>query len=198
LYPTKETTEQLLAALLRVVDHDDTHDARAAQKASYEENVMLPMRAYYRHQPMVISEPYTSVGTKGATIMAPSDDPSAHLRDHSFISLTTFRTNGEAVPTPVTFGEANGSDKLYVVTGLKTGKMKRLQHNPAVALAPCDQKGMVVGAAVQGHARILSTTEGKALRKQIRFRTPAPILFVFNLLRKLRSGGNVYLEISLR
>jgi uncharacterized protein len=124
--------------------------------------------------------------------------PSAHFRDHHCISLTTFRTNGQAVPTPVTFGETNGSDNLYVVTGLKTGKMKRLQNNPAVELAPCDGKGTVLGPPVLGQARILSAEEGNALRKQIKFRAPAPIMFVFNLLRDMRSGGNVYLEISLK
>ena len=129
--------------------------------------------------------------------MAASDHSSAHVREHSFISLTTFRKTGEAVATPVTFGEASGSDKLYVVTGLKTGKMKRLQHNPTVEVAPCDQKGTILGASAPGHARILSAEEGKALRKQIRFRAPAPILFMFNLLRDMRSGGNVYLEITL-
>ncbi len=129
--------------------------------------------------------------------MTATQSSSAYLRDYNFISLTTFRKNGEAVPTPVTFGEINGTNKLYVVTGLKTGKMKRLHNNPAVEVAPCDQKGTVLGKATLGQARILSTQEGKALRKQIKFRAPAPILFVFNLLRDIRSGGNVYLEISL-
>jgi PPOX class probable F420-dependent enzyme len=130
--------------------------------------------------------------------MTATEYPSAHLRDHSYISLTTFRKNGEGVPTPVTFGEANGSGKLYVVTGLKTGKIKRLQNNPTVEVAPCDQKGTALGTSVLGQARILSAEEGKVLRKQIKFRAPAPIMFVFNLLRDLQSGGNVYLEISLK
>jgi hypothetical protein len=118
------------------------------------------------------------------------------LQDHRFISLTTFRKNGVAVPTPVTFGEANG--KLYVVTGSRTGKIKRLRNNPAVEFAPCDRTGEVLGASVQGRVRILSPEEGKALRNQIRFRAPGPIMLVFNLLRDLRSGGNVYLEISMK
>ncbi|MEZ4669213.1 MAG: PPOX class F420-dependent oxidoreductase [Anaerolineae bacterium] len=117
------------------------------------------------------------------------------LQKHNFISLTTFRKNGQPVSTPVTFGEASG--KLYVVTGLNTGKIKRLKNNPRVEFAPCDQRGKVLGAAVEGRARILSPEEGKALRRQIKFRAPAPIMFVFNLLRDLRSGGNVYLEISV-
>jgi uncharacterized protein len=156
------------------------------------------MLTYYQHPSRFAAERSITIDTKGVTIMSAPDYPSAHLREHTFISLTTFRTNGAAVPTPVTFGEANGSDKLYVVTGLKTGKLKRLQHNPTVELAPCDQKGAVVGAAVLGQARILSAAEGKALRKQVRFRAPAPIMVVFNLLRDMRSGGNVYLEISLK
>src|SRR5687767_10861619 len=128
--------------------------------------------------------------------MSTTTVPSAYLRDHNFISLTTFRKNGEAVPTPVTFAEANG--KLYVVTGLKTGKIKRLQNNPVVELAPSDRRGTVLGTPVQGQARMLSAEEAKALHNQLKFRPPALIMFVYNLLRDLRSGGNVYLEISIR
>lgn len=127
--------------------------------------------------------------------MATPTTPSPILHDHRFIRLTTFRTTGAAVPTTVTFAEDNG--KLYVVTGGNTGKLKRLQHNPAVEVVPCDRRGTVVGPALQGHARILSAPAGRALRSQVTFRAPALIMLVFNLLRALRSGGNVYLEISL-
>jgi uncharacterized protein len=159
---------------------------------------MTPLFASYQYQSISVSVSSIGIDSKRGAIMSAPEYRLAHFRDHTFISLTTFRKNGEAVLTPVTFGEAQGSDKLYVVTGLNTGKMKRLQHNPAVELAPCNQKGAVLGTAVPGHVRILPAAEAKALRKQITFRAPAPILFVFNLLRDMRLGGNIFLEITLK
>ncbi len=118
-----------------------------------------------------------------------------NLRNYTYISLTTFRKNGEGIVTPVTIGEADG--KLYVVTGFNTGKIKRLKNNPDVEFAPCDQRGNVLGAVVQGQARILSQEESKTMRSQIKFHAPAPVMFMFNRLRDWRAGGNAYIEITV-
>lgn len=119
------------------------------------------------------------------------------LRSHQFMSLATFRKNGASVATPVTYAEGPDRDKLYVVTGLTTGKVKRLRNNTAVELAPCDQKGNLLGTPVPGRARILTPEENKTLLKDVKFRAPALVLFAFNIIRRLRWGGNVYLEITV-
>ena len=117
------------------------------------------------------------------------------LAKHQFISLNTFRKDGSPVSTPVTFAQHN--NKLYVVTGSTSGKIKRLRWTSRVELSPCDSKGNLLGATFSGWARILSRDEAAQLKLGLKLRAPALLMFFFNLLRDLRQGGNVYLEITL-
>ncbi|MGI8649910.1 MAG: PPOX class F420-dependent oxidoreductase [Rubrobacter sp.] len=77
------------------------------------------------------------------------------LEGHQYASLSTFRKDGTAVATPVWFA-ANGG-KLYVTTVDGTGKVKRIRNNSSVTLAPCDRRGRLLGEAVEGRARLIST-----------------------------------------
>jgi PPOX class probable F420-dependent enzyme len=61
------------------------------------------------------------------------------FQQHNYINLTTFRTNGIAVPTPVWFVEIDGN--LYVFTGAQTGKAKRIRANGRASVAPSDARG---------------------------------------------------------
>ncbi len=79
------------------------------------------------------------------------------IHGQRYISLGTYRRNGEKVATPVWFGE-NG-DKLYVMTRSEMGKMKRIRNNPQVAVAPSTIRGKVTGAEVAAVARILPPEE---------------------------------------
>lgn len=78
-------------------------------------------------------------------------------KDVKFLQLTTYRKNGETVDTPVWFVEREG--KLFVRTGLKSGKARRLRNDPRVGVAPASRPGYVVGRSVQGRARFLSEDE---------------------------------------
>ena len=75
------------------------------------------------------------------------------LQNHNYISLTTFRKNGAAVPTPVWFAELDG--KLYVQTPSDSGKCKRIRNNPRVRVAPCTIRGKITGPEFAATARIL-------------------------------------------
>jgi PPOX class probable F420-dependent enzyme len=57
------------------------------------------------------------------------------------------------MPTPVWFGVADG--KIYLESEIGAGKLKRIQHNPEVWLAPCTLRGRPLGPALRGQARIL-------------------------------------------
>jgi PPOX class probable F420-dependent enzyme len=83
--------------------------------------------------------------------MTTDASPFAALAGEQFIVLTTFRQNGEAVPTTVWFAERDG--KLYITTGAAAGKLKRIRSNPQVTLAPSDRMGGVTGAALPALAR---------------------------------------------
>src|SRR5260370_7429375 len=82
--------------------------------------------------------------------------PSA-IRGQKYISLTTFRKNGEKVATPVWFGE--DGDKLYVMTRSDMGKTKRIRNNSQVQVAPCTMRGKVTGPEHSASARILPPEE---------------------------------------
>ncbi len=73
------------------------------------------------------------------------------LGEESFVSLTTFRSTGEPVSTPVWIGRDAGD--VLILTPLDSGKVKRLRGNPQVELRPCDRRGRV-----QEGAPLLSTT----------------------------------------
>lgn len=81
----------------------------------------------------------------------------AGLLDESFILLTTYRKNGNPVPTTVWFGQE--ADKLYITTSRAAGKTKRIRANPLVTVAPSDQVGNIRGATLAGRARVLSEDE---------------------------------------
>ena len=74
-----------------------------------------------------------------------------------YLSLTTFRRDGTPVATPVWL--ARQGDELVVYTSMSSGKAKRLRNSGRVLLAPCDMRGRVTGAAVEGTARLQDAAE---------------------------------------
>ena len=89
----------------------------------------------------------------------------AEIRGQSYISLATFRKNGIAVYTPVWFAEDTG--KLYVMTGSKFGKYKRIGNNPQCKIAPCTIRGKITGPEFPATARILPAEDHSKVRKLI-------------------------------
>lgn len=85
---------------------------------------------------------------------------SASLGDHEYVSLTTHRRSGAAVPTPVWAAYDGG--ELLVWTRSDSGKVKRLRNDPHVTVVPCDVRGRVSEAdrAVPGTARLLEDAAG--------------------------------------
>jgi PPOX class probable F420-dependent enzyme len=94
----------------------------------------------------------------------PSQVPSA-IHNQKYISLTTFRKTGVAVPTPVWFGEED--DKLYVMTRSDMGKTKRVRNNPQVRVAPCTIRGKITGPEFAATARLLPPEDWPKARKTI-------------------------------
>ncbi len=61
------------------------------------------------------------------------------LSTAKYIVLETYRKTGKPVRTPVWFIEHDGT--LYVRTGAKSGKVKRLRRNPSLKLARSNGRG---------------------------------------------------------
>lgn len=71
-----------------------------------------------------------------------------------YLSLATFRKNGNAVATPVWFAEDGG--KLYAFTAGDSGKVKRLRNGPRARVAPCTVRGKLLGDWQDAQARIVA------------------------------------------
>ncbi len=87
------------------------------------------------------------------------------LHSHKYCLLSTFRKTGEAVPTPVWFGLADG--RAYIRTEAAVGKVKRIRREPRVHIAPCTFRGKPLGPAIEGRARILEPGESKRAERAI-------------------------------
>jgi uncharacterized protein len=93
--------------------------------------------------------------------MSSQVSPFGPLLKENYASLTTFRKNGDAVPTPMWFAESNGI--IYINTGATSGKVKRIRNSGRVTLAPCTSGGKVTGEVIEGKARIISDPQEIAL-----------------------------------
>ncbi len=87
-----------------------------------------------------------------------------------YISLESFRKTGVGVRTPVWFAaDPAEPDVFYVYSEADAGKVKRIRNNTHVRVAPCDMRGNLRGAWVDGQARICDgnqAAKGQALLRQ--------------------------------
>jgi PPOX class probable F420-dependent enzyme len=98
--------------------------------------------------------------TQRAAARSEGAGDTAALEHKRYISVTTFRRNGEGVATPVEF-VVQGTELYVRASGM--GKVKRIRDNPRVRVAPCTMRGRVTGAAVDGTASLLDDEETAAL-----------------------------------
>jgi PPOX class probable F420-dependent enzyme len=80
---------------------------------------------------------------------------------HKYLSLETFKKNGQGVRTPIWFAAdpAANSAQLYIYTVDNTGKVKRIRNNPRVRIAPCDRRGKILGEWIDATAQIVTKEE---------------------------------------
>jgi uncharacterized protein len=89
----------------------------------------------------------------------------AAFRDQKYLSLETFKKNGEGVKTPVWFAAdpvvdiSGNAARLYVYTIGNTGKVKRIRNNGRVKIAPCKVRGEVTGEWQDARAQIVTGEE---------------------------------------
>lgn len=76
-----------------------------------------------------------------------------HLLSAEYVSLATFRKNGDAVPTPIWAAPLDG--KLYAFSEAKAGKMKRLRNFSKARLVECNSSGKPLGVWQDASAYIV-------------------------------------------
>jgi hypothetical protein len=82
-----------------------------------------------------------------------------------YLSITTYKRDGTGVATPVWFVQKG--DRLLVQTGVASGKVKRIHHNPAVRMAACTASGRLRGQQMSGVARVLPGSEADDAKRLI-------------------------------
>lgn len=75
------------------------------------------------------------------------------LKDQKFVSLTTFKRNGEPVASAMWI--VGDGDQLWAWTPADAWKVKRIRRDPRVTLAPCGRTGKVS----PGHPVVDATAE---------------------------------------
>ena len=65
----------------------------------------------------------------------------ANLKDQKFVSLTTFKRNGEAVASAMWI--VGDGRELWAWTPADAWKVKRIRRDPRVTLTPCGRTGKV-------------------------------------------------------
>jgi uncharacterized protein len=81
----------------------------------------------------------------------------------TYVQLTTFRRDGQAVATPVHL--VVDGDAAFFRTWDVAGKAKRLRHTPAVRIAPATFRGRPLGSAIPAQAHLL---DGPAAQRAAR------------------------------
>jgi PPOX class probable F420-dependent enzyme len=115
------------------------------------------------------------------------------FKGQQYLSLETFRKNGEGVRTPVWFIEVNG--EYYFNTESDSGKVKRIRRNPAVRIAPCTMRGDLKGDFIPGIARLLPTEEAEKVKKSYAKKYGLMGL-IFDSMGRSRKTERIFLAIK--
>ena len=118
--------------------------------------------------------------------------PFENLEGHNYVSLTTFRRSGDAVPTTLWFALVDG--RLYATTPPDSGKMKRIRNDPRVILTPCNAWGRPRGESVEGVARAVDGAAPERAESALRekYRLGLALLHLFGE----HEIGRVTLEVG--
>jgi uncharacterized protein len=118
----------------------------------------------------------------------------AEVAKAQYVLLTTFTKDGRPKPTPIWV--ALDGDRLLVISGAKSWKVKRIRNTSRVTLAICDMRGRPKSEAIEATAAILDTSQTGAVYDAIGQRYGL-VGRVFNIFSKLRGGmqNNIGLEL---
>jgi uncharacterized protein len=118
----------------------------------------------------------------------------AEVAKAQYVLLTTFTKDGRPKPTPI--WAALDGDRLLVISGAKSWKVKRIRNTSRVTLAICDMRGRPKSEAIEATAAILDTSQTGAVYDAIGQRYGL-VGRVFNIFSKLRGGmqNNIGLEL---
>ncbi|MBP2338304.1 PPOX class probable F420-dependent enzyme [Saccharothrix coeruleofusca] len=111
------------------------------------------------------------------------------LGEGKYLLLTTFRKNGDAVPTPVWVVAEGGT--LYAWSATGAGKVKRIRRSGEVLVGPCDLRGNPTGEQVPARARLLDEAGSDRVRGLIasKYGVVGRVTLLGSRLRRGRNGS---------
>jgi uncharacterized protein len=111
------------------------------------------------------------------------------IADEKYVVITTFRKNGDAVPSPVWI-VALADGAAGFTTDEVSGKVKRIRNNPKVTLQPCNMKGTPKegSAVVEATAEVLVGAAAQPVRDAVKkkYSVMSQMFKVSELWRKVR------------
>jgi PPOX class probable F420-dependent enzyme len=120
------------------------------------------------------------------------DQKLALFGDQKYISLETFKKNGQSVKTPVWF--VRHENALYVYTEADSWKIKRIRNNPRVRVAVCSMRGDVTGPWLDGTASLVEGDERVAADRLLDRKYV--LKTILNVLSRLSRRGRAMIRIE--
>jgi uncharacterized protein len=127
-----------------------------------------------------------------------TSDSRATLGEQRFVSLTTFKRNGEGVAAPMWIGRDGAG--LFIWTPAESWKVKRVRNNPRVLLAPSGRFGRVGDGvvSVDGTAAVI-TDPATVDRLQDEIRRKYGLeYYLVTLIEKIAARGRSKPRVILR
>lgn len=114
------------------------------------------------------------------------------ITDEQYVSLTTYRKNGEAKELPVWIVDL-GDGKAGFTTEGNSWKCKRIRNDDRVLLQPCDQRGNITAGSeiVSGTATLEKGAEFDRVRQLVKekYGFMVTMIIVVNKVRGLLGKG---------
>lgn len=115
------------------------------------------------------------------------------FENQQFLTLETFRQNGQGVKTPVWF--ARDGDAIRVWTESGSGKAKRIRRDGRVRIAPSTGAGQPIAEWVDAHAVADDSPEALSHVVKLLKKKYGMAFDGFRLLGKMRSATNITLSL---
>ena len=116
----------------------------------------------------------------------------AQFWGQKYISLETFKKNGQGVKTPVWFVLHN--DALFLYTEADSWKVKRIRNNPRVRVAVCNVRGKVRGPWLDATASIVEGDERLAADRLLDRKYFLKV--IFNFLSRINRHKRAMIKIE--
>ena len=116
----------------------------------------------------------------------------AEFDGQKYISLETFKKNGQGVKTPVWF--VLHDDALYAYTEADSWKVKRIRNNPRVRVAVCNFRGQVKGSWLDAKASIIEGDERLAADRLLDRKYFLKV--IFNFLTRINRHRRAMIKID--